>query len=119
MPLLVPHVDHAEVGIRPGNLGIQSKHSPKGALCLAQVPLRSAVSPSVNSSRGFWLLVGAVLPVCAFWCPPPATAAFSTSCASAREVSKGVNKYVSNNVDTRENFSFDPVAMLDSRFTLL
>ena len=39
MPLLVPHVDHAEVGIRPGNFGIQNKHLPKSALCLAQVAI--------------------------------------------------------------------------------
>ncbi len=58
-------------------------------------------------------------PVGAVWCPLPATVAFCTGCASAWDVNKGVNKYVSNNVDTRENFSFDPVAMLDSRFTLL
>jgi len=46
-------------------------------------------------------------------------AGFCTGCASARDVNKGISKNVSKNVDTREDFNFDHVAMLDSRFTLL
>jgi hypothetical protein len=58
-------------------------------------------------------------PVGAVWRPLSATVAFCTGCASAWDVNKGVNKYVSNNVDTRENFSFDPVGTVLNSMLLI